>query len=766
MNTRFASLFIISLLLHASFIPTASAATPKDPVSFYVSGDGDDSWSGTLSAANASRTDGPFRTLDRARSAVRSVLESGTAPGSITVFLRKGVYRLDRTFRLSAEDSGRSQIPVVWRSSPGEEVIFSGGATVSGFQRVTDPEISRRLSPGSRRHIIAVDLRAKGMTDYGSISPQSSPGIELFYKDKRMTLARWPNKGWLKIADVPQSGDSLYNSGLEREKRFDGVPVGRHYGRITYAEDRPSGWAPEPDIYLHGYWTWDWSDAYQKVESIDTAKKEITFATPHHHYGYTKNQRYYYVNILEELDSPGEWYLDRVSGVLYFWPPGQVREGDVTISLLEGSLTALDSTANITVRGIVFEDGRGGGVELNGGHDNLIGGCVFRNLGGLAVLIDGGTRNGIRSSDIYDVALGGITLSGGDRPTLTPGDNYAENNHIHHWSRWVRTGHYAIRIDGVQNRLSHNLIHDAPFEAIYLRGNEHLIEYNEVHHVTQETGDAGALHTGRNWTWRGNVIRYNYWHHLIGPGLHGVMGVYLDDWASGFTIYGNLFYKAGRAAFIGGGRDNVVENNIFVDCAPSVHIDARGLGWAGYYFDGTHPTLFTTMDDMKFRQPPYSTRYPELLTLYDDEPRIPKNNRILRNVSYGGRWMDLYDYLAYDFSVVKVEGNVIADPLILRRRADGETGWDPYYLNIDMKEGYVVFPNGSPEMKKFFAGNMITKADPGFVNVKKMDFRLRKDSPAFVFGFTPIPIDKMGLRVDEFRPGLPARKGAGGGTKR
>jgi len=766
MNARLLFLLLIPFLLPAAITHTACATGSTDSVAFYVALNGDDSWSGTLPTRDAAGTDGPFRTLDHAWSVVRAALALKKTPGAVTVFIRKGVYQFDRTLRFSAEDSGRTDIPVTWRSSPGEQVVFSGGTTVSGFKSVSESTILRRLQPASRRHVVAVDLRAKGITDYGVITPQSSPGIELFYKGTRMTLARWPNKGWLKIADVPQLGDSLYNKGLEREKRFDGVPVGRHYGRIAYAEDRPSRWAPESDMYLHGYWTWDWSDAYQRVESIDTAKKEITFAPPHHHYGYTKNQRYYYVNILEELDSPGEWYLDRISGVLYFWPPGKVREGDVAISLLEHPLVVFDSTSHITLRGIVFEDGRGGGVEVNGGHDNLIAGCVFRNLGGLAALVDGGMRNGIRSCDIYDVALGGITLDGGDRPTLTPGDNYAENNHIHHWSHWVRTGHYAIRIAGVQNRLSHNLIHDAPFEAIYLKGNEHLIEYNEVHHVTQETGDAGALHTGRNWTWRGNVIRYNYWHHLLGPGLHGVMGVYLDDWASGFTVYGNLFYKAGRAAFIGGGRDNVVENNIFVDCAPSVHIDARGLGWGGYYFDGTYPTLFTTMDDMKFRQPPYSTRYPELLSLYDDEPRIPKHNKILRNVSYGGRWMDLYDYLAYDFSVVKVEGNVIADPLILRRRADGETGWDPYYLNIDMKEGYVLFRNGDPEMKKFFAGNMITKGDPGFVNVRKLDFHLRKDSPAFVFGFKPLPIDDMGLRVEEYRPTLPASKRSAVGKKR
>ena len=81
----------------------------------------------------------------------------------------------------------------------------------------------------------------------------------------------------------------------------------------------------------------------------------------------------------------------------------------------------------------------------------------------------------------------------------------------------------------------------------------------------------------------------NYFHDLQGPGLHGVMGMYMDDWASGFTVTGNIFYRAGRATLIGGGRDNIVENNLYVECTPSIHLDARGLSWASYYFDGTYP---------------------------------------------------------------------------------------------------------------------------------------------------------------------------------
>ena len=361
-------------------------------------------------------------------------------------------------------------------------------------------------------------------------------------------------------------------------------------------------------------------------------------------------------------------------------------------------------------------------------------------FGGLAAAINGGTNNGIVSCNLSELAAGGISLSGGDRKTLTPGGNFAVNNHIHDYSSWIRTYQSAITVSGVGNRVAHNLIHDAPHSGIIFSGNEHIIEFNELHTLAQQTGDVGAFYMGRDWTQRGNIIRHNYFHDLLGPGLHGVMAVYLDDWSSGTTIYGNVFYRAGRAAFIGGGRDNVVENNIFVECTPSTHVDARGLGWAKYYFNGTTNTLFENMDAMNYSKPPYSERYPELLKLYDDEPAVPKYNRIVRNVSCGGRWLDLYDGM--DFSIVTVKDNLIADPELCR------------WLRKDAKD-FVTYKFGDPEIMGELAGDMLINADPGFVDLKNRDFRLRDDSPAFKLGFKPIPFDKIGLFRDDYRTALP-----------
>ena len=315
-----------------------------------------------------------------------------------------------------------------------------------------------------------------------------------------------------------------------------------------------------------------------------------------------------------------------------------------------------------------------------------------------------------------------------------------------------------MRIDGVGHVIAHNLIHDAPFEAMYLRGNDHIVEYNEVHRVCLETGDAGALHTGRDYTWQGNIIRYNYWHDLQGAGLHGVTAVYLDDFSSGFTVHGNIFYRAGRGVQIGGGRHNTVTNNLFIQNHPSIHLDARGLGWASYYFNGVYPWLFERFAERGGDQPPYSERYPRLQTLLADQPAVPKGNVITSNLSWGGRWSDFYDFYAYDFhGVTTLRDNWIADPEFVRRRAVAEDFWDPYYLNIDGTEGYRTWLTREPDIHAEFVGNHLTEDAPGTFDPVTLKFTPHDPDVVKALGFADLPVDSMGLQHDVWRQHLPTR---------
>lgn len=699
-------------------------------------------------------------TLPEARAAVSAARASAEAArDGVIVEITGGTYRLEEPVVLAPADGGTADAPVVWRAAPGEQVIVSGGKAIDKWRPVSDPAVRARLHEASRDHIVVADLKAAGVEDFGRIEQRGSPGMELFFRGRRMPLARYPNDGWLLVAGVPQDGPVRFNEGLEREKRFDGVPVGRHYGRINYPDERPSRWAPDNGILAHGYWVWDWNDSFQRIQSINPQQREITFAEPHHHYGYARNQRFRFLNVLEELDEPGEWYLDRAAGLVYFHPPSELAPGSVEVSTLAGPILALDGASHLSIEGMTFEHSRGGGVLIKGGSDCRIAGSTFRELGGEALEINGGSRNRVVSCDFHDLATGAIRVSGGDRAQLTPSGHEIVNNHIHDISQWLRTGQYGVFIDGVGQRIANNRIHDAPFEAMYLRGNDHFIEYNDVYRVCTETGDAGAIHTGRDYTWQGNVIRFNYWHDLKGPGLHGVTAVYLDDFSSGFVIHGNVFHRAGRAVQLGGGRDNTVTNNLFVDCDPSVHLDARGLTWAHYYFNGTFNWLFDRFRDVSGDQPPYSIRYPRLRTLMQDEPPVPKGNVIRANISWGpGRWMDVYDFHDFDFhGLTTMRDNLVANTGFMRRRAVADGKPDPYYLNIDGVDGYALLRTDDPSARSEFGGNELAADPPGTFQADRPGLSLNDPSMASGIGFEQLPFHLMGLRIDEWRTEIPGR---------
>ncbi len=676
-----------AVLVLISFIAVSAAAA----VHLYVAPTGNDAWSGRLAAPNRDQTDGPFATLEGAREAIRAMKKAGgLPPDGVMVELSAGTYERDRTFELKVEDSGEADSPIVYRAAQGAEVRLVGGKVVTGWKRVTDPAVLNRLDPVARGKIMQADLKAQGITDYGQVA---SGGLELFFQDQPARLARWPNAGFVKIRDITEEAPNVIHG-----------RKGSQVGDFHYEGDRPKRWTDENDIWLHGYWFWDWSDEYQRVESVDLQQQLIRLAKPYHGSGYLRGARYYALNVLAELDEPGEWQLNRKTGLLYFLPPTPIERGNPMVSVLE-SLVNTQDVSHVSFQGLILESVRGTPIRVAGGTGTRVVGCTIRNTGDKGVEINGGQNNAVIGCDIYNTAGGGVTLSGGDLQTLTPAGNLAENNHIHHYSRWKRTYTPAVGITGVGNLIRHNLFHDAPHNAVQLGGNEHIIELNEFHHVCLETDDVGAFYMGRDWTQRGNIVRYNYFHHLgkHGGGV-GVMAIYLDDWASGTKVVGNVCYKAGRAVLIGGGRDNTVENNVFVDCTPSVHVDSRGLGWAKSYFDGSDNTLVDRLNAVDYRNPPWSTRYPQLLTLYDDEPAIAKGNVIARNISVGGRWVDLLDGLTDE--VVKLQDNLV-------------------------------------------------DSDPRFVDREKENFRLKDDSPAFHLGFKPIPIDEIGLVESDQRASWP-----------
>ncbi len=625
---------------------------------FYVSPQGKDTWSGMQPEPDAGGNDGPFATLEAARDAIRRLKRRGPLPANgVRVLLAEGTYERRTTFALTAEDSGTAAAPVSYEALDAGQVRISGGQALSGFTPVGDPAILARLDEAAREQVLQCDLAAQGITDYGSLRPRgfnrlTEPvGLELFYDDLPMPLARWPNEGWGKV--IQGSTDNKSHE-------------------FTFTALRPH-WATADDLWLYAYWQYDWADTYDRVKRVDLERKTISLHSGGD-WGIRSGARFRVLNVLEELDAPGEWYLDRKTGILYFWPPVTSAGGQTAVSRLETPLVMLRDVEHVTFRRLTFECTRGHGIVITGGGHNRVDACTLRNIGNVAICIGEGAENyqsriyddttwnrnagvdqGVTDCRIFHCGEGGIQLGGGDRRTLTPAGNFATGNDIYDSNRLARTYRPGIAVDGVGNRVAGNHIHDLPHFGVWLHGNDHAIERNEIDHVCLDTNDAGAFYMGRDFSERGNVICENYFYDLGEGDL--VQGVYLDDCASGTTIERNIFVRAGRGMMIGGGRDNIVMGNAFVECQPSIHLDGRGIGWASFWFNGKDQTLLKRLAAVGHDRPPYSRRYPELVCLLDDQPAFPKGNRITNNLSVDSRWLDLLDGLTEND--VELRGNVV-----------------------------------------------------------------------------------------------------------
>ncbi|MEI6501248.1 MAG: NPCBM/NEW2 domain-containing protein, partial [Armatimonadota bacterium] len=578
----------------------------------------------------------------------------------------------------------------------------------------------------------------------GEVQPGAN-GAQLFCGGKYMTLARYPNEGWLRIAEVPQEGELKFPGDFRdtAPTMIGGKIAGKHYGRFTYDGDRPARWKAPADLWVHGYWVWDYADQYHHVQKLDLAKKEVWPEPPYHFYGYHQNARYYFLNVLEELDSPKEWYLDRQAGVLYFWPPAGQEHAEVVFPTLTQPLFELTGVAHVELRGLTMEGGRAGAVRIAGGDHVLIAGCTFRNFGDTVIGVKGGTEHTVRSCDLSELGAGGIALEGGDRKTLTPGNHAVENCEIHDIGRVQAPYRPAVRLDGVGQRVSHCYIHDCPHGGLGFEGNDHTIEYCEFTRIGYDSGDTGTVYTAYDWSYRGHTIRYNYFHGIHSPpNVHvGSMTLYFDLPAGGVHVYGNVFYDNQRAFFTNSGRDCLIENNIFVKCDPSVYFNSwrdmmlfeKGGAWR----------IWERLQEIGYDKPPYSARYPELLRLFKDgDVRIPTGNVVRCNVSTGGQFLALMPLV--NFNDVRVEKNLISDRLLFTGSPTGD-GKAGRYAQGDATL--------TPVWEK--TGNVMIASDPGFVDAEHQDFRLKPDSPAWKLGFKPIPFEQIGLQVDSFRKSLP-----------
>ena len=570
-------------------------ALPTPALAFYVSPKGHDQGAGSIEQ--------PFATLERARDAIRAQRTNGVLPrGGVTVYLRGGTYPVTNTFTLTEIDSGSSGAPVVYRAWRDERPVFDGGFRVRRLRAVRDKAVLARLPAEARGKVRVTDLKAQG---YPSYSPQQSFGYginnktmrELFEDGQPLTVARWPNGGTVMTGTVLDPTNRVF----------------------SFTSERLARWSQAKDVMANGYWYHLWAVCAVPV-GVDTAAGTLTLKERPGGYGVRADHPFYVFNLLEEIDRPGEWYMDRETGKLYVWPTRHPWFSTLVLSRWDKPFIQADQVRDVVFQGLTFEYGQQHGLVLNACVNATVAGCVIRRLGGSAIIAPNSANLKLYGNRLHTLGHTGIHVGGGNRRNLTSGQVQIENNEIHHFGRCSRTYNPAVLLEGCGARVAHNHFHHAPSSAMRIEGNDHLIEFNDVHHVVQESDDQGGIDMWGNPSYRGVVIRFNRWRD-IGGGEHvpcGQAGIRFDDAISGLLVYANLFERTSNGHFGGvqihGGHNNIIDNNLFVDCRYGVSFSPWGQKrWEEFLARDTVKRLMFT--DVNVRQPPYSRRYPELADL-------------------------------------------------------------------------------------------------------------------------------------------------------
>ena len=689
-----------------------------DTADLYVAPNGSDEADGSFAH--------PLATIEKARDLVRAMDKTGSR--GITVAMKAGEYRVS-SLVFGEEDSGTPECPVVYCAYGDGEVILNGGVTLDPalFQPVTDGARLARLNENAREHVLCLDLGALGITreDYGGIYAIGDYNTahfydgdttgpiwgELFVNDQRYSLARYPDSGWLKTDTPTQVGYLAEGNRVDAEygkKVYVRNPVSDIYKIDKALAERIHGWQTLDDVWMFGFWRYTWADGSTPIASFDYEKRLLS-PTYVSLYEARADAPYYFFNVFEELDAPGEWYLDRDNDVLYLYAPEDFAQASVDLSLTTEPLLTGENVHDLTFTGFTLKGTRGDAVTITGDRCT-VSRCLIKNVAGTALVMNG-YENLASENEITRTGMAAIVLDGGDAATLTPGNSRADNNLIHDWSEIYQTYQPAVSLKGVGNICSHNEIYNSPHEAVAYWGNDHTIEYNVIHDVCLISDDAGAIYAGNSWNMYGNVIRYNCIYNLGTPGEHSPQGIYMDDALSGQTIYGNLLVNMPRYGLqLGGGRDLIVQNNVVVNTkGPAVSFDQRAIDGAlkgGWFGDCTD--LWDMLNASPWQTETWREAYPQYDGFHFDKSRSD-------DPLYGPN---------------AANGQVTGNLFVNLRGSIGEIAENPAeYSDIS---GNAIYKMSA--MKRLF-----TDPDNG-------DYTLRGDAPVFdeLPGFEPIPIGEIG----------------------
>lgn len=614
--------------------------------------------------------------VTEAREAVRAVLGFSDRPDAITVHLPAGRYN-PADFRFDETDCA-PDCRVIWQGEG--EAVLHGGLTIPKAEwEMPDEAMAVRFDEKIRDKVRMADLTEYGFSyeDWGEMQAigafstvskytdvPAGSCCEAFCGDRRMTLARYPNEGYLMLDAVADVGDCrefpAQNYYLDWDDRKD------HRGGI-YIMDRQtnahiSRWADPSTAWAFGYFMWDWADSSTPI-TVDTVNRRF-FPRYVSRYGAVKGADYYLYNVPEELDTVCEWYLDRKTGKMYFYPAEDAETIDFYCH--DAPLISCKNTCNMTFSGLTLRCTLGSGIQCHG-ENMTFSGILVKNIGGNAMEITG-KNNLVEKCEVTHTGKGGICMTGGDRQTLTHGNNRVTNCYIHDFSEVYQTYQPGVNLSGVGNMCDHCEICNSPHSAILYGGNEHLIEYNYIHDMVLLSSDAGAIYSGYDWAGNGTVIRYNRLER-IGQGGFRPDGIYWDDGLSGQTAYGNLLIGVGKNGFlVGGGRENTVKGNILIDCNTPIQYDDRNRdgfvhdGWARAAVNNPETGHWQRLRAVPFDQGIWKEKYPRLSKIIFDfdkynDPDFPVNptySTVSGNVIIDGEGkLGRIAQSVYDYSTVE-----------------------------------------------------------------------------------------------------------------
>jgi len=604
MKKTIASIICVAMLL--SVLPYQGILAADNVIELYVAPNGDDSALGTL--------DAPLATLQGAKDRVSKIKKDGTA---VNIYFRGGEYRFSDSVMFYKTDSGSENAPITYMAYMDEEPVFTGAVDIKteDFTRVTG-EMYERLPKSSRDYVGVVDLKKKGLTSFTPFtaetaiarsSNQSSAAklvdtyIEFYFNDRAMTLAEWPN------------GDDNY-------AKVEKIKTNTQFGGGT--EGRMKNWVKAENAMIKGYvGLHDYGPTTTKIMGYDVKEDLMIFAEGDYSPGYYANPtakhllgvapaiggKWFIQNLIEELDFPGEYYVDYDRMKLYFYPPYSTVGVDMKLAVNEKPMVKMDNTEYVTFRGITFEKNRDNVIELtttdhiqflgctiqqfalrgivtkHSAHNTLIDGCDFFMAGNCAISIND------RSFQVLDT-------QNYDHVNLIQQNNIINNCHFwdlqNQFCSTCASG--AISIYEVGNVVSNNRIHDSKGNIVYWTGNDHTLRNNESYAIMKFIFDQGAFYSGRSRTQYGIEINNNHFHDFKSTAAKaGEAGhaIYFDDTHGGGNVHHNIFNNLQSTFWLRNGTDMKFVNNIIAHDEALSFLNALGYTEKKTYSDFSQAQL-------------------------------------------------------------------------------------------------------------------------------------------------------------------------------